>query len=88
VYGVGGAAKKKEPEDNDDKEPEEEEEGEGAGEDNEREGDCTNWDNGDSKGGDAPESLFCGGVERKIPPCTMNAAKRTIRGEACQYLEY
>jgi len=78
VYGVGGAAKKKkEPEDNDE---EPEEEGEGAGEDNEREGDCTNWVNGDSKGGDAPESLFCGGVERKIPPCTMNAAKNSAKG--------
>ena len=79
MYGVGGAAGN-EPEDNDDEELEEEEEGEGAGEDNETEGDCTNWDNGDSKGGDAPESLFCGGVERKIPPCTVNAPENSAKG--------
>ena len=79
MYGIGGAAGNK-PEDNDDEELEEEEEGDGAGEDNEREGDCTNWDNGDSKGGDAPESLFYGGVERKMPPCTMNAAENSAKG--------
>jgi len=64
--------------DGDDDEDDAANDGEDDGVDYEDDGEdesCTNWDNSDSKGGDAPEFLFCGSVERKIPPCTMNATE-------------
>ena len=60
-----------EEDDNDDNEDDKEDDNEGGGGD----GACTNWINGDSNGGDAPELLFSISGERKIPPCTMNATE-------------
>ena len=60
-----------EEDDNDDIEDDIEDDNEGGGGD----GACTNWINGDSNGGDAPELLLGISGERKIPPCTMNATE-------------
>ena len=62
---VGTAEDEAEDEGEDEKDEEDDSEGRGY----------TNWLNGDSSGGDAPEILFCVSGERKIPPCTMNATE-------------
>jgi len=43
--------------------------------DDEGDGEYSNWDNGDSEGGDTPKFLFCISGERKIPPCTMDSTE-------------
>src|SRR6266511_3555373 len=49
--------------------------GEGGDNEDENEGGCSNWENGDSNGGDTPEYLFCVSGEKKMPACTMNATE-------------
>jgi len=46
----------------------------------ESDGDCSNWESGDNKRGDAPELLFGVSGEGKTPPCTMNGTEYDAKG--------
>lgn len=50
------------------------------GVDDEREGECDNWDYGNSQRCDSPEFLLCVSGEKKVPPRTVDATEGGAKG--------